>query len=178
MPEEFLWFEVLLGLLHEGAYTSRCQMPEFKQNEVDYIKREMVHTLATIQNCLDRKRDDEVCDGGYVRGGVGGGSTFICKDGVDGSSFLIPNLFTPNPVPQYSQFHQTIPNAPSSVLLLLCAICNSLLNCLTFPAWISAACLILLILLLFASFFFIRNLSEISSGLRSWMLNRHVSCCK
>ena len=78
--------------------------------------------------------DDEVRDGGYVRGGVGGGSTFICKNGVDGSSFLIPNLFTPNPVPQYSRFHLTIPNSPSSVRLFLCAICNSLFNCLTFDA--------------------------------------------
>ena len=73
----------------------------------------------------------DVRDGGYVRGGVGGCSTFV-SDGVDGSSFFIPNLFTPNPVPQYSWFHQTIPNVPSSVLLLLCAIRNSLLNRLTF----------------------------------------------
>ena len=79
-------------------------------------------------------QDVEVCDGGYVRGGVGGGSTFICKDGVNGSSFLIPNLFTLNPVPQYSWFHQTIPNTPSSVLLFLCAIRNSLFNRLTLSA--------------------------------------------
>ena len=123
------------------------------------------------------KRDDEVCDGGYVRGGVGGGLTFICNDGVNGSSFFIPNLFTPNPVPQYSRFHQTIPNSPSSVLLFLCTIHNSLLNHLTFPAWISAARLILLILLVSACFFFILNLSAISSGSRSWMLYRHVSRC-
>ena len=77
---------------------------------------------------------DEVRDGGYVRGGVGGGSTFTHKDGVDGSSFLIPNIFTPNPVPQYSRFHQTIPNSPSSVLLFLCTIHNSLLNHFTLPA--------------------------------------------
>ena len=74
----------------------------------------------------------EVRDGGYVRGGVGGCSTFSI--GVDGSSFFALNLFTPNPVPQYSLFHQTIPNSPSSVLLLLCAIRKSLLNSLTFPA--------------------------------------------
>ena len=84
---------------------------------------------------MSRKMDDEVCDRGYVRGGVGGGSTLsIGKDGVDGSSFFIPNLFTLNPIPQYSRFHQTIPSSPSSVLLLLCTIRNSLLNCLTFSA--------------------------------------------
>ena len=83
---------------------------------------------------MEQNREVDVRDGGYVRGGVGGCSTFICKDGVDGSSFFIPNLFTPNPVPQYSLFHQTIPNSPSSVRLLLCAIRNSLLNRLTFPA--------------------------------------------
>ena len=121
--------------------------------------------------------DDEVRDGGYVRGGVGGCSTFTDKVGVAGSSFLIPNLFTPNPVPQYSLFHQMIPNCPSSVWLLLCATRNSLLNRLTFPAWISAVRLILLILLLFACFFFIRILSAMSPGSRSWMSNRHVSCC-
>ena len=66
--------------------------------------------------------DDEVREGGYVRGGVGGGLTFAgSNDGIDGSSFFIPNLFTPNPVPQYSRFHQMIPSSPSSVLLLLCA---------------------------------------------------------
>ena len=96
---------------------------------------------------MSRKMDDEVREGGYVRGGVGGGSTFTAKSGVDGSSFFIPNLFTLNPVPQYSQFHQTIPSSPSSVLLFLCTIRNSLLNRLTFAAWISASCLILLILL-------------------------------
>ena len=77
--------------------------------------------------------DVDVHDGGYVKGGVGGGSTFA-NTGVDGSSFFTPNLFTLSPVPQYSWFHQTIPNTPSSVLLLLCAICNSLLNRLTFSA--------------------------------------------
>ena len=123
---------------------------------------------------MEQNRDVDVCDGGYVRGGVGGCSTFI-RGGVDGSSFFIPNLFTPNPVPQYSWFHQTIPNTPSSVLLLLCAIRNSLLNRLTFPAWISAARLILNTLLLSACFFFILNRSAMSSGLRSWMSKRHVS---
>ena len=84
---------------------------------------------------MSQNNDEEVCDGGYVRGGIGGGSTFgVCKDGVNGSSFFIPNLFTPNLFPQYSLFHQTIPNSPSSVLLLLCTIRNALLNCLTFPA--------------------------------------------
>ena len=78
---------------------------------------------------MERNRDVEVRDGGYVRGGVGGCLSF----GVDGSSFFISNLFTPNPVPQYSRFHQMIPNSPSSVLLLLCTIHNSLLNRLTFP---------------------------------------------
>ena len=83
---------------------------------------------------MERNQDVDVRDGGYVRGGVGGGSTFIAKDGVDGSSFFIPNLFTPKPVSQYSWLHQTMPNVPSSVLLFLCAIRNSLLNRLTFPA--------------------------------------------
>ena len=122
---------------------------------------------------MERNWDVDVHDGGYVRGGVGGCSTF--SNVVDGSSFFIPNLFTPNPVPQYSWFHQTIPKTPSSVLLLLCIILNSLLNRLTFPAWISAAHHILLILLLSTCFFFILNLSAISSGLRSWMSKRHVS---
>ena len=32
MPEEFfVCLKVLLGLLHEGAYTSRCQMPKYEQ---------------------------------------------------------------------------------------------------------------------------------------------------
>ena len=66
---------------------------------------------------MEWNRDVNVHDGGYVRGGVGGGSTFI-SNVVDGSSFFIPNLFTLNPVSQYSWFHQTIPNIPSSVLLL------------------------------------------------------------
>ena len=82
---------------------------------------------------MEQNWDVELRDGGYVRGGVGGFSTFG-NNGVDGSSFFIPNLFTPNPVSQYSRFHHTIPNSPSSVLLLLCAIRNSLLNHLTFPA--------------------------------------------
>ena len=50
---------------------------------------------------MERNQDDDVQDGGYVRGGVGGGSTFGITS-VDGSSFLIDNLFTLNPVPQYS----------------------------------------------------------------------------
>ena len=118
---------------------------------------------------MERNRDDDVHDGGYVYLGVGGSSTF------NGSSFLILSLFTPNPVSQYSWFHQMIPKTPSSVLLLLCAIRNSLLNHLTFPAWISAAHLILLILLWSACFFFILNLSAMSSGSRSCMSKRHVS---
>ena len=83
---------------------------------------------------MEQNQDIEVRDGGYVRGGVGKFSIFTHKGGVNGSSFFIPNLFTPNPVPQYSLFHQMIPNSPSSVLLFLCAIRNSLLNHLTFPA--------------------------------------------
>ena len=81
---------------------------------------------------IEQNWDDDVQDGGYVRGGVGGGLTFICKDGVDGSSFLTSNLFISLSVPQYSWFHQTIPITPSSVLLCLCAIHNSLFNHLTF----------------------------------------------
>ena len=80
---------------------------------------------------MERNQDVDVHDGGYVRGEVGGCLTFII--GVDGSSFFISNLFTLNPVPQYSLFHQTIPNSPFSVLLFLCTIRNSLLNRLTFP---------------------------------------------
>ena len=53
---------------------------------------------------MERNWDVEVHDGGYVRWGVGGCSTFG-NDGVNGSSFFIPNLFTPNLVPQYSWFH-------------------------------------------------------------------------
>ena len=64
---------------------------------------------------MEQNLDVEVRDGGYVRGGVGG-LTFT-NSGVDGSSFFIPNLFTPNPFPQYSLFHQTIPKDPSSILL-------------------------------------------------------------
>ena len=29
-------FNVLFGLSHKGAYTSRCQMPEFEQIEVGF----------------------------------------------------------------------------------------------------------------------------------------------
>ena len=81
---------------------------------------------------MERNRDVDVRDGGYARGGVGGDSTFVSNDGVNDSSFLIPNLFTPNPVPQYSQFQETIPISALSVLLLLCANRNSLFNHLTF----------------------------------------------
>ena len=123
---------------------------------------------------MEWNQEVDVRDGGYVRGGVG--DLTFTNSGVDSSSFFIPNLFTPNPVPQYSLFHQTIPNSPSSVLLFLCTIRNSLLNHLTFPAWISAVRLILFILLLSACFFFILILSAMSSGSRSWMLYRHVSC--
>ena len=129
MPKEF----ELLGLSHEGAYTSRCQMPEFEQKKVMDYKGDGLYTGDHTNSfgSMERNRDVDVRDGGYVRGGVGGCLTFT-NDGVDGSSFFIPNLFTPNPVPQYSWFHQMIPNIPSSVLLLLCVIHNSLLNCLTF----------------------------------------------
>ena len=131
------------------------------------------HTKLFIS--IERNQDVDVWDGGYVRGGVGGGSTFICKDGVDGSSFLILNLFTPKPMSQYSWLHQTIPNTPSSVLLRLCINRNSLFNCLTFSTWISAARHILNILLCLACFFLIHILSVISSGSMSWMPYRHVS---
>ena len=47
---------------------------------------------------MEQNRDVEVRDGGYVREGVGGWLTFT-NDGVDGSSFFIPNLFTPNLCP-------------------------------------------------------------------------------
>ena len=41
-----------LGLSHEGAYTSRCQMPEFEQKN-DGFKKGMVNILVTIQIRLD-----------------------------------------------------------------------------------------------------------------------------
>ena len=47
---------------------------------------------------MERNWDVDVRDGGYVRGGVGGGLIL----GVEGSSFFISNLFTLNPAPQYS----------------------------------------------------------------------------
>ena len=55
MPKEiFILVRALLGLSHEGAYTSRCQMPEFEQKIVmDFFKKEMVGTLVTIQIRLD-----------------------------------------------------------------------------------------------------------------------------
>ena len=49
---------------------------------------------------MERNQDVEVCDVGYVRGGVGG--CLIFSSDVNGSSFFIPNLFTLNPVSQYS----------------------------------------------------------------------------
>ena len=49
-------FWVLLGLSHEGAYTSRCQMPKFEQMKWESIIKEMAHKLVTIQNCLDLRR--------------------------------------------------------------------------------------------------------------------------
>ena len=87
---------------------------------------------------MERNWDVDMQDGGYVRGGVGGGSTFIHKEGIDGSSFFIRNLLTPKPLSLYSWFHQMIPNTPSSVQLLLCISCNSLFNHLPFSVWISA----------------------------------------
>ena len=136
MPKEiFILVRALLGLSHEGAYTSRCQMPEYEQTmRMDFFFKKgdglYLSDHTNLFGSKERNWDVEVRDGGYVRGGVGGCSTF--RSGVNGSSFFIPNLFTPNPVPQYSWFHQMIPNTPSSVLLLLCAIRNSLLNRLTF----------------------------------------------
>ena len=124
---------------------------------------------------MEWNRDVNVQDGGYVRGG--GDLTFISNEGVDGSSFFTSNLLTPKPIPQYSWFHQAIPNTPLSDLLLLCVSCNSLFNCLTFSTWISTSHLILRILLSLACFFFIRILSVISSGSRSWMSYRDVSHC-
>ena len=56
MPGEFLFDDSVLfvGLSQEGAYTSRCQMPIFEQNEemeVIFIKV-MVYIQVTIQNRL------------------------------------------------------------------------------------------------------------------------------
>ena len=46
---------MLLGLSHEVAYTSRCQMPmSFNKYEVEFIiKMGMAHILVTIQSRLD-----------------------------------------------------------------------------------------------------------------------------
>ena len=181
MPKEFLK-GVWLACHTKGIILADARCPKVLNNfEVEFFiyKGDGAYTGDNTKSfgSMSQKMDDEVRDGGYVRGGVGGGLTFICKDGVNGSSLFIPSLFILNPVPQYSRFHQTIPSSPSSILLFLCAICNSLFNCLTFPAWISAAHLILLILLLSTCFFFIHILSAISSGSRSWMSYRHVSRC-
>ena len=130
MPEEFLI--EFIGLSHEGAYTSRCQMPEFEQEKMmDLFRWVMVCILVTIQTRSDL----------LIRIGM---SRFVMEGMLEGvyevqllsmmAMMVPPYFFTPNPVPQYSWFHQTIPNTPSSVLLLLCAIHNSLLNRLTFPA--------------------------------------------
>ena len=126
---------------------------------------------------MHQNQDVDMRDGGYVSWGDGGDLTFICNNGVDSSSFFNLNFLTPNPLSQYSLFHQTIPISPLSVLLLLCTNLNSLFNRLTFSAWISATCLILLILLHVACFFLILILSVISSCYKSWMSYRHVSRC-
>ena len=101
---------------------------------------------------MEWKWEVDVQEGGYWSVGVGDGSTFICKESVDGSSFFtftLPILFNPFPVSQYSQFHQTIPCTPSSVLLCLCAHLNSLFNRTTF----STSILIFFILFALTQFF-------------------------
>ena len=63
MPEEFLFDDSLfVGLSQEGAYTSRCQMPDFEQNEdmeVIFIMA-MVYIQVTIQNHLGPWIDNEM----------------------------------------------------------------------------------------------------------------------
>ena len=125
---------------------------------------------------MEWKWDVDVQEGGYWSDGVGGDLTFICKEGVNGSSFFTctpPILFNPFPVSQYSRFHQMIPCTPASVLLCLCACLNSLFNCTTF----SASILILFIFLALAQFFFLLLQSASSSWSKSWRLNKHVFHC-
>ena len=65
---------------------------------------------------MEWKQDVDVREGGYWSVGVRDGLTFICKEGVDGSSFFtftLPILFNPFPASQYSQFHQMIPCTPT-----------------------------------------------------------------
>ena len=84
---------------------------------------------------MERKRVVDVQEGGYWSNGVGDDSTFVCKEGVDGSSFFTLTLlflFNPFPASQYSQFHQTIPCTSASVLLCLCTHLNSPFNCTSF----------------------------------------------
>ena len=133
MPREFIDSGCCLACHMKGLTLADARCPSLNNSEVGILKRRWRVDWRPYKSLgsMEQNRDVNVRDGGYVREGVGGGLTFICKDGVDGSSSLIPNLFTLNLVPQYSWFHQTIPNTPSSVLLLLCAICNSLFNCLT-----------------------------------------------
>ena len=124
---------------------------------------------------MDQKWDVDVWEGGYWSVGVGDGSTFICKEGVDGSSFLtftLPILFNPFPSSQYSRFHQMIPCTPASVLLILCTHLNSLFNHINF----SASHLILSIFLALAQFFLLFLWSVSSSWSKSWRSNKHVFC--
>ena len=68
---------------------------------------------------------------GHSSLGVGGGSTFISSSGVDGSSFFIltpSSVFSWTISSSWSLFHHVTLCLPSDVLLLLCAIHNSLLN--------------------------------------------------
>ena len=54
---------------------------------------------------MEWKWDVDVQEGGYWSVGVRDGLTFICKEGVDGSSFFtftLPILFNPFPASQYS----------------------------------------------------------------------------
>ena len=111
---------------------------------------------------MEQNRDVDVWEGGYWSVGVGDRLAFICKEGVDCSSFFtftLLTLFNPFPVSQYSQFYQTIPCTPASVLLFLCAHLNSLFNCANF----SASHVILSIFLALAQFFFLLLCSVSSS---------------
>ena len=122
---------------------------------------------------MEWKWDVDVQEGGYWSDGVGGDLTFICKEGVNGSSFFTctpPILFNPFPVSQYSRFHQMIPCTPASVLLFLCACLNALFNCTIF----SASHLILSIFLALAQFFFLLLWSASSSWSKSWRSNKDV----
>ena len=48
-------FWLISFFMQEGAYTSRCQMPEYAFESGVFIKWEMVRIEVTIQTCSDLK---------------------------------------------------------------------------------------------------------------------------